>query len=381
MLPIVDSCLYNSSQAIRFVNFMPYSYRHPCLFHIFLLIVIFSIPSVLAADFSPKSAQQSNTLNTAKQQDDIDDKQLYKNGHVNLPIITIDSELQEISGLRIMQLKVSNFQEESVAYGEVINILPLVELRENYLIASAQLTIAETRLKQAQQALSRGKDLRRSDAIATKKLSALETELQISQAQLEASRYHAQSLREYVLLAWGKILTQWILSPVSEQFTQLLSGQLSLLRIALPPGKNLPANIKKIYVDPNGHRSLAVAADFISHAPLINPNFQGESYFFQSTNKITAGLRLTAWIPGQRQPLSGVIIPQAAVIRYLGQAYVYLQIDTEQFMRRKISRLVNAADGYFNQHDILPGDKLVITGAQMLLSQEFRAQIPDEDDD
>jgi hypothetical protein len=38
-----------------------------------------------------------------------------------------------------------------------------------------------------------------------------------------------------------------------------------------------------------------------------------------------------------------------------------------------------APEGYFIDKDLTAGEEIVITGGQMLLSEELRGQIPDED--
>ncbi len=51
-------------------------------------------------------------------------------------------------------------------------------------------------------------------------------------------------------------------------------------------------------------------------------------------------------------------------------------------MRVKISQKQHLnSESIFIQQPLKEGDNLVITGAQMLLSEEFKGQIPAEDDD
>ena len=67
---------------------------------------------------------------------------------------------------------------------------------------------------------------------------------------------------------------------------------------------------------------------------------------------------------------------------HLGLAFVYLQIDDQHFKRIMIEhkRNINASSNFI-QRGLQADDILVTTGAQMLLSEEFRNQIPAEDDD
>ena len=82
------------------------------------------------------------------------------------------------------------------------------------------------------------------------------------------------------------------------------------------------------------------------------------------------------------QTQQGIIIPQAALVWHLGQSFVYLQLDDENFKRVKINHKVRVdSHHYFIQHALQTNDRLVSLGAQTLLSEEFRGQIPAEDDD
>ncbi|MGZ5055641.1 MAG: efflux RND transporter periplasmic adaptor subunit, partial [Methylobacter sp.] len=76
----------------------------------------------------------------------------------------------------------------------------------------------------------------------------------------------------------------------------------------------------------------------------------------------------------------GVIIPKSALVWYMDQAFVYIKTAEEQFSRRTIDHYSATADGYFVGNGINAGEQLVVTGGQMLLSEELRGQIPDEDD-
>ena len=48
---------------------------------------------------------------------------------------------------------------------------------------------------------------------------------------------------------------------------------------------------------------------------------------------------------------------------------------------RNITQATKVANGYFIEKQLSADEELVTTGTQMLLSHEFRSQIPDEDDD
>ena len=79
--------------------------------------------------------------------------------------------------------------------------------------------------------------------------------------------------------------------------------------------------------------------------------------------------------------MTGVIIPKYVLIWYMDQALVYIKTAEETFSRRTLVHYFATADGYFIPDAINPGEQIVTKGAQMLLSEELRGQIPKEDDD
>ena len=75
----------------------------------------------------------------------------------------------------------------------------------------------------------------------------------------------------------------------------------------------------------------------------------------------------------------GWVVPNSAVIWLEGQAWVYVRSDPRTFIRRSISPDRPAADDGYIVTDLPPNAEVAVHGAQMLLSEEFRAQVPVED--
>lgn len=76
----------------------------------------------------------------------------------------------------------------------------------------------------------------------------------------------------------------------------------------------------------------------------------------------------------------GSKIPDSAVIHLDGREWVYLKKDSERFVTKETSSATQ-----FVRKEISPatslkvGDLIVVTGAQLILSEEFRAQISSEE--
>jgi hypothetical protein len=65
----------------------------------------------------------------------------------------------------------------------------------------------------------------------------------------------------------------------------------------------------------------------------------------------------------------------------MDQAFVFVKTTDENFSRLNITDYTAANDGYFIQDAIKPDDQIVVKGAQMLLSEELKGQIPKGNDD
>jgi hypothetical protein len=88
---------------------------------------------------------------------------------------------------------------------------------------------------------------------------------------------------------------------------------------------------------------------------------------------------LVAWLVLPGEPRPGVIVPRDAVLRHAGETFVYLQKD-DVFQRQAVALERPVADGWFvgvgtNDHPPLqPQEKVVVVGAQQLLSEELKGQ-------
>jgi hypothetical protein len=94
---------------------------------------------------------------------------------------------------------------------------------------------------------------------------------------------------------------------------------------------------------------------------------------------IRTGLAVLANIPIPGTPLSGVIIPRSSILRHGGLTWVYIQTGDDKFERRDCELQTPTTEGWFVIHGVTSGEKVVVEGAQMLLSEELKSQIESEE--
>lgn len=71
----------------------------------------------------------------------------------------------------------------------------------------------------------------------------------------------------------------------------------------------------------------------------------------------------------------GVVIPAQAVIQWDALLWAYVEREPGRFVRVRLAGGESVPGGWLVEHDFAAGDRVVITGAEQLLSEEFRARI------
>jgi len=69
------------------------------------------------------------------------------------------------------------------------------------------------------------------------------------------------------------------------------------------------------------------------------------------------------------------------VVWFANKAWAYRKLGADKFVRTQINTDIEAGNGWFNPTGIKAGDEVVTSGAQLLLSEEFKYQIKNENED
>jgi hypothetical protein len=298
-----------------------------------------------------------------------------------MPAVSLDRQKQKLAGLEVMTVQPSSYQPEFIAYGKAVNVQPLMALRSQYRVALSEQKSAGARLVQSGQSIRRTEELYRHGVAAKRIVQEQQSLWQTDKAQLEARRAQSDAVFEEARALWGAELAEWAFAAGKDRLSDFVGGKETLLLVTLPAGKELPAPNAAAFVDPEGNRGKAQAAAYFSAAPQIDQTVQGPSYFFRTAGqRIRPGMTVSVWLAegGVRQ--DGVTVPGSALIWSMDQAFVYVKTGPDVFTRRLIENFTPSPEGYFVREALRPGEDIVTVGGQMLLSQEFRSQIPDEDD-
>lgn len=296
-------------------------------------------------------------------------------------MVRIPERVQRLAGIRVVSLPSVSFSPETVASGRVVDIQPLIALRNRYKMAESAQTAANARARESRSALERTRKLQTSGAVSSRQLQQARSGWVEENARRSARHAELALIREQATLGWGKVLARTFLDAKPGDYAEFASHRRVLIRVVLKPGTHLPESVKTIHISRASDRGQARAATLVSRAPGSAAGPQGESWFFSApAADLWTGMKLSAWIPDSANKHSGLRIPAAAIVWHSGSPWIYVRHEQALFSRRKIIEYTDLGDVWFSRQPDTLVNQAVIQGAQTLLSEEYRWQIPDEDD-
>lgn len=148
--------------------------------------------------------------------------------------------------------------------------------------------------------------------------------------------------------------------------------------IALPADQKVdPAAVSARVVALGDDHPLTVRG--ITLAPAVDQRTLGQTLLVQvqtAGTYLRAGDPVTAWLTPSQKPAQGIVVPRDAVVWHEGKAWVYVQSAANQFVRREVPTDRPMKDGWFTAAGLSANERIVVRGAQQLLSEEFKPALP-----
>lgn len=296
-----------------------------------------------------------------------------KNG---VPTLTLTAQEQQNAGIIAAKLDAAPPRDYMHGFGTVLDPAGLADLDNQYLDAQNQIAAAKSRLVASQAAYQRAQVLNKDQQnVSTAQLQSARSSFDVDTNALAAAQARAAAIIANTRQAWGETIAQALASKGS-QINDLLARSHYLVRVTLPPGVTIstpPAIASALY------GAADIRLRFVSLASTADPKLQGISYLYEApAQNLLPGLSLDVTLAvasGQQ----GLIVPDSAIVWLEGKAWIYIRTQPTTFIRQGINPTGSAPrDGFVVSG--LPADaRIVIQGAQMLLSEEFRASVPVED--
>jgi len=298
--------------------------------------------------------------------------------------ITISPVTQKQSEISTSPLKSSSHQASISTYGTVLSIDSLIDLRTRYLAAKSEIEVLQTALAYNKNEFARLQALNQDDKnVSDKVVATARSNIKADEAKIAAAESSAKNIADSMRQIWGETLTQHAINQTKSELLQnLISNQEVLIQTTLPFDAAEPRENSSIMIAPTAAPSHTISARYISRAPVSNTTIQGKTYFYRAkTKELRAGMQVSARSATSNKASNGVIIPNTAIIWYAGKSWVYQKNGADTFNRIPVSTDVEVENGWFYQGNLKVGDQVVTNGAQLLLSEEFKSQITNENED
>lgn len=288
-------------------------------------------------------------------------------------VLTFDEAAQRANGLKLQPLARVVRSAEAQGTGVVLQVQSLVDLRTGYNNAETQLAKAQASLASTRAEYERLSKLNQNGKTASdKELEAARAAWQGDEATVRGAQDTLGLAKAAVIQRWGTGISDWLLAD-SPEFERLLAHEDLLIQVTPPPGGPVAAPPEVLIQPPGGKM---VSARFIAPLPQVDPRLQQPAwlYLVGAQPDLIQGMNVTALLPSGA-PRAGVLVPTAAVVWWQGRAWSYVEQTPGKFTRREVPVSNALPEGWFVTEGYKSGEKVAVSGAQMLLSEEFRSQI------
>ena len=315
-----------------------------------------------------------NEMKIYDDDDDDDDDDDYEINRVEyykdkLAIKLSDDEIKDAG------IIVSKLTQDKITLEEEINAISigyknLLDVVSKYDVLNVQLSKSKINKTHNERIYLRLKSLYdEQGSIALKDLEEVEFQIESIKADMNSIQKDMDFLISEIKLEYGSILVDDVLSE-RKIFTSLINNSSSLLIIENVNLTNKNRNYKfnneeLIFLNPyNG-----------------NSNLRGNVGIFLLQNiKISSNSKLTVFLENE-DLIDGYFIPESALLYHGGKVWAYFRENNEIFYKEEITNFYNIDNNKVFSTNSLLNLNIVVSGAQILLAEEFRSQIMQEDDD
>ncbi len=293
--------------------------------------------------------------------------------------VTLDVETQARLGLKMALPVATQWQPELKAYGQVLDSAPLLE-------ALMELGRAEMTFDSSHQELERAKKMKADNNLSERAFQEAEAMYKQNFAAVTAAQLKLQN-------GWGRKISEMMGSVVvppgtermPDDFLKRYPENVALVRVDLPVGERWNSDMRSARLVTLVEKTSPEMADYFDVLPTMDAQAQQQAVLFSvvqnATNRLVSGEALTAFIKTSGEAISGVVIPASAVLRYEGKGWVYVQMETNQFVRAEIPLDCLTENGWFVLGNISTTNQVVVSGAQAVLSAELNSGATGESHD
>jgi hypothetical protein len=293
----------------------------------------------------------------AKKEEEKKEEPIVQHDADDAVFLKLDEEAQAHADLKVIELEASELKPEIKAFGRVLDPGPLTASLTEIATAQSQLEAS-------------GKEAARLKTLFDQGQNASARALETAEAAVKRDRIAAEAAQLRLLTAWGKDIAN---RPNLDGFIRsLVAQENALVRVDVPASDKLAGSPASARLALHSAPETPMDAEFLGAAVSADLQTLGRGFHFLVKGKsLAANAAVTAWLTLPGDPEKGVIVPREAILRHEGGAFIYIKTGDETFERKEIELHHPLAAGWFTE-SFKPGVKVVINGAQQLLSEELK---------
>ena len=301
--------------------------------------------------------------------------------------IALNSEVQLNSGIKTLPIQTSTYTKNLTNYATVLSIDTLIELKNKFNEINNQISLLTNELDRDKKNYERFKLLNDDNKnVSDKAVQEMKVNFENTKIKLFATQELVIGIKQNIRSQWGETILAMIeIGSNKELFDFLLHDKARIVKVTLSENMDSepPKKISLALIDNLGEKFLAT---YLAESPSLDKSIKGKTYFYiVFSNKLRIDSKVIASLIQENfsnDSSKYLAIPKEAVVWNAGQAWVYLKAAENKFFRTVIETDNESANGWIvKEGSIKENDLLVIKGAQLLLSEEFKYQIKNENDD
>ncbi len=272
--------------------------------------------------------------------------------------VHLTKEQLAYAGLVLAQPQPAEWRAEVKAFGRVLDPTPLATLLTEMEAARATLGASAKEFQRLQ-------SLHAQDHTAS--VRAVET----ATAAFQRDRATLDAMEARLLTGWGRTLVER--KDITALAHSLVADEAALVRVDFTAGETLPPEPLRVRVAPLPGNEAPRDTVVIGPAPSADAQAQGVALLVLLRAPVpAAGTALLAWVSGGTEARHGWRLPRSAVLRHEGQSFVFVAVREDTFERRRVELAPPQTDGVMITAGVKAEERVVVTGAQQLLSEELK---------
>lgn len=301
--------------------------------------------------------------------------------------IRLTEAIVKNSGIQTTKIISSNKQSSFSNYGIVQATDTLIDLKNIYDQLMQEINTLQNQINTEEKKYLAFVDLNADGKnISDQALLDQQTLVNNLKVSVEKKVVLKKNLQQKVLSQWGNKFYMAITGKAKDkQLNPLLNGEARLVKITLPSSDSDNSIPHKIIFTPiNGNNE--TEGIYLDKAPTIEPSILGQTFYYliQSPD-IRIGSKLIGFYKEKQnndKQMNRYEVQSSSIVWSNGIPWVYIEEEPFLFVKKPVSLENEIKDGWLVISEALSTNDIIVSkGAQLLLSEEYKYQIKNENED